>query len=549
MLYRDIEAIISPLATDVERRRALSNLNQDHTTGIVDGPTGTVCDKNYWERDYGLYDAVIAIFDILSGRDQDLFGSPLNIAGFSMDPVQITNNTAVATFGTVQAQSAMWTSMTSNSTFFGEQNWHGDPKFHSGLKVTDTMFKFFNTSFVGGNLASWDDYEVLRVQDRNLELHIPEDADFFRTTLTEGGSFKYRLEDRVPFCVSPYGRLSLNNLDYDDPANTPGISILADNESGSDGDIVYLTRTLLADNRSSMRTFIRNYLDTSGGAYTTDIQINTTPADNTSFVSFRRGGADYFRVYDNGNAWISNRLTVDDCASITGETTLDDLIVTGATTLTALTIFGDIISSHGAQFNNGVTGNDFTANDFFMATDGTNVSRLVVDADDASLILANGPITSAVNANAGHFGGSLAISSEHGLIALYNGVGGSVSGVMDLALIGNNIGNVPKLRFNNNTYPGIEGTDSWGVFVDVRGVLCATATPSANAGTYNTGYSSLKGITSTSVDITNQSALNTHCQGQSAEQDGAIVSVRHSSDSNIYLARFDSVSGNWEIIQ
>jgi len=79
--FNTIDALLDAVSTDIERVRILASSSQDSAAGIVDYPdvSATDSDKAYWEGDYQVLDAVVAIYDLISGRDSNFATSYVDL--------------------------------------------------------------------------------------------------------------------------------------------------------------------------------------------------------------------------------------------------------------------------------------------------------------------------------------------------------------------------------------------------------------------------------------------------------------------------------------
>jgi len=544
MSFNTVNNTVSALATEVERRRAISSLSQDHLNGIVN--LTDECDKDYWERDLGLYDAVLGLYDLVTGREIPVGSGTVQIGEVTFDAA----NTSVDGPLSVHDALDLYHVLTIQDHLphalqcYGKAIFAKGASFYQGLQSYDTFgFYLENYNFNGGALAYGDTYRVLGLANDSIEIGIAESQSFLRDTNANGGALRFALTDVVPFCVGAQGHLSLNNLDVDDPDKEPGISILADTASSA-GDITYLSTTLLSDDRTSMRTIIKNALNKPSGNVYQDIILDTNATPSNSLFRFRVDNVDVATLSGVGDFFCVNDLTVGDDLTVAGDTDCFDisgamasftgLLLTGAASITTLEASGLINANAGLDA-------------------GANIRSIVGGEYCAIGVVGGNPYFSMSSANGNSSfqgeptlaGGSFACGTEFNSMMFYRGHSGTVTAGARIGVLGDGAGDMGSILFPQE--PGMSVVKR--LFVDVRGSVATVedAGPASNVGLMTSGAHISHGVAVTEVDITNQVSLDARCAAESHETEGAVMVVRDTADSKLHWARYDGT--NWEIIE
>lgn len=221
MRYDQFNTLLAAASSDLDRRRIIAAEDQDHTQGIVDDTT--VCDKNYWERDYGVMDAIVALFDILSGRDAVGPLDIMNVLEISPTATTIRTNVSIVGDFDVVGAAEIWGAFT----------------LHGNVNATNITA---SNSLIFGNIGGLYDNTINTVE-RTIPAHIGEyfpvigeesgDMIFMRPlnnseyqSLGYGGGFTWRTGDEglIPMHLTNRGHLNLGGIVNEAPNSSPGIT-------------------------------------------------------------------------------------------------------------------------------------------------------------------------------------------------------------------------------------------------------------------------------------------------------------------------------------
>lgn len=226
MKFSEINNALSAGTTNAERVKVLASETQSTTIGIDD--LATECDAAYWERNYGLFDAVVALYDVLSGRNTD---SPISILG----NLGVSNTTVdINGILNVDGTSVFMSNVDINANLFVTGSISTEENDISGGSFTVTASSAENGIIFVENERSanlGDHNRTIYFENGDLRINIPytlEENDVYGM----GGAIEFMRNGSTVFSVNDLGKMQLGgrNSIYSD---SPGITIFKSDANNS----------------------------------------------------------------------------------------------------------------------------------------------------------------------------------------------------------------------------------------------------------------------------------------------------------------------------
>ena len=278
MDFNTIENLLKTGADKTERINMIMSESQDQAQGIIDGPTGTDCNADYWERGYGLADTVIALYDMIAGRDTVGYINLLDTLIVSAGVASVDGLLVVS--GNVQS-SADVTSiddiLSGNDVIANT----GVGMLKGGrLDISDAGINtglWFEEIYFAGKLGL--NNKSIYFDNGNVVIDMPyTDAEY--QSFTEGGNFRI-LGDTTIFDINQRGAIGIGGHIIDDVASHASLTIQRSDAFGSAGDTFLRATTIASDDRSSSGLLIEDEnIHSTLSTLTTGIKLSTSRTVN-----------------------------------------------------------------------------------------------------------------------------------------------------------------------------------------------------------------------------------------------------------------------------
>jgi hypothetical protein len=550
MAFNTVDVVLQAGATEAERVNVLASEGQFTATGIIDGPAGTDVNAAYFERDNGIIDAIIGLYDILAGRDVsgtlDLIGGAAfdGSGNLALDgSLTVANDVAIAgditNVGAITGVDGSIELTGLGQIRAGRFQIKGEIAtagiYFEELEHAPTLGQINRTMYYSGN-----DF-VSRLPNTEAEY----------TTLGNGGRFIYHNQGKGFGYLNQRGHWALGGKA--NSALTPaGIHIQKRDLWGSNGETSITAETLTADDR-----------DTSVFKFK-EINYHSTLATITLEMDLSVN-----RLGDNEVIWKEDGVEI---AKLNKKyTTLRNFESEYITATNGLDVEGNNgINVNGASAGINVTGTGGVSTTFLVVNDSCSIEDLIVENSFWSGI---------TNSRFGASGGgsrnveivSNSANEDHYLKAFTSSnnvsFGFSNSGTLNqpylatdasvMHLVGGTPGTISKefvLQFDGHS-SGVGAlaflhdgeTEAKGFFVDQAGVpkVADIASYPTGLGPITTGLFNVPRAT-TAVDITDQATLNTACDSVSARGNRAMVLVNGTVGG--YAWAYSSGAGDWTLL-
>lgn len=540
MRYDQIEAILATGATKAERINILSSETQSKTEGIIDGSSGTDCDANYWERDYGNYDAVVALYDLLKGRDTQgtlsilgalIVNSTAIVASTSFSAASITAQTGDIDALTGEIKGAAVRALNGGGNMYAAG-------YYLDAQLNGTQGMFYKELYHAAALNEFNKF--MYFDEGDLTFKFPHTETEYDTWAEMGGSWHFLNGDgNFAASLNQRGLLHLGG-ETDDPMDPMGIIMSKINARGSGGNSKILSQTLAADDRTTSTLLIEELL-----------QHSTNPDKSlglkfdigaTSKWDFLYNDASIANLSQTGLLTLAGGLTVTGGSIVAsglpiigGGAIFSSLSVSGAISAATQTLsIGDVNSSGNGLFLGYLGLGDVTKANPWMRWYVTTLDQFFEMEDQNGYNLAFGFKDAAVN------GDALLYGNFNKLVCQAGATYGTPSGEFFFEILssGSNTGGILYAS----------ASETFALFIDANGCVKSHEIGGfpTGIGPATTGSCKIPGH-GTTFDMNAQTTLNTYFAGVSDQVSNAIAIFDDRADGR-KLVVSPSTSGDIVVI-